>query len=288
MYDVIGSVLNGKIVKKSDEEIVIKAGSVEAVLRNGEECPFEEGDAVRAFIYNEHLEVCYATLEIPKVTVGRYDFCEIVRIDETGEGVIASIDAKLEVLVGKDDLPSFEPAWPQVGDKIWMTIKASRGGNLYGKPAPLEVIRDTAAYAKEEMLNKDITGYTVRPGEIGTHILTEEGILAFIHISDRTHDMRLGEVVSARITNIQSDGTVNASMKPRAHERMDDDAEKIIRILMARTGGTMPFGDKSDPYDIDLHFGMSKGSFKRALGRLMKAGKVTQVDGWTTLVKEEV
>ena len=45
----------------------------------------------------------------------------------------------------------------------------------------------------------------------------------------------------------------------------------------------MPFTDKSTPEEIQEMFNMSKGAFKRALGRLMKERKVTQEDGWTKI-----
>ncbi len=43
----------------------------------------------------------------------------------------------------------------------------------------------------------------------------------------------------------------------------------------------MPYGDKSHPDDIRERFHLSKAAFKRALGHLMKNGKVYQEDGWT-------
>ena len=46
----------------------------------------------------------------------------------------------------------------------------------------------------------------------------------------------------------------------------------------------MPFSDKSTPEEITEMFNMSKGAFKRALGSLMKTGKIKQEDGWTELV----
>ncbi len=49
----------------------------------------------------------------------------------------------------------------------------------------------------------------------------------------------------------------------------------------------MPYGDKSDPEDIQARFHMSKAAFKRALGRLMKENKVYQQDGWTYIKGRE-
>jgi predicted RNA-binding protein (virulence factor B family) len=39
------------------------------------------------------------------------------------------------------------------------------------------------------------------------------------------------------------------------------------------------------PEDIKERFGLSKGAFKRALGKLMKDGKIYQEDNWTYIKK---
>ena len=38
--------------------------------------------------------------------------------------------------------------------------------------------------------------------------------------------------------------------------------------------GVLPFDDKASPEVIQREFGLSKGAFKRAIGHLMKEGKV--------------
>jgi hypothetical protein len=45
----------------------------------------------------------------------------------------------------------------------------------------------------------------------------------------------------------------------------------------------MPYCDDTPAEIIKAKFGISKAAFKRALGRLMKEGKVYQEDGWTIL-----
>ena len=61
---------------------------------------------------------------------------------------------------------------------------------------------------------------------------------------------------------------------------MDEDAQVLYDYMESR-GGVMPFWDKSYPEDIRERFNMSKAAFKRALGKLMKEGKVYQEEGWT-------
>jgi predicted RNA-binding protein (virulence factor B family) len=50
--------------------------------------------------------------------------------------------------------------------------------------------------------------------------------------------------------------------------------------------GAMPFNDKSMPEEIQERFQLSKGAFKRALGKLMKEGRVYQEGSWTYLKKD--
>ena len=65
---------------------------------------------------------------------------------------------------------------------------------------------------------------------------------------------------------------------------MDTDAETILTMLTER-GGKMPYSDDTSAEVIKAKFQLSKSAFKRALGRLMKSGKIEQKDGWTHLKK---
>ena len=47
----------------------------------------------------------------------------------------------------------------------------------------------------------------------------------------------------------------------------------------------MPYSDATPPDLIKQRFAISKSAFKRALGKLMKEGKVVQKENWTYLVQ---
>ena len=51
--------------------------------------------------------------------------------------------------------------------------------------------------------------------------------------------------------------------------------------------GSMPYCDSTPLEIIKQKFGISKAAFKRALGHLMKEGKVRQENGWTYLIEEK-
>ena len=59
---------------------------------------------------------------------------------------------------------------------------------------------------------------------------------------------------------------------------MDEDAEYVMETI-EEFEGVLPFDDKARPEVILREFGLSKNAFKRAIGRLMKQGRVEVKDG---------
>ena len=71
----------------------------------------------------------------------------------------------------------------------------------------------------------------------------------------------------------RQDGKLDLRVRKKAYKQMDDDAEMVWKHLQL-AGGHLPFNDKSDPEKIKTAFGLSKAAFKRAVGHLLKEGKI--------------
>ncbi|HJV47284.1 MAG TPA: hypothetical protein VJ824_16320, partial [Bacillota bacterium] len=139
-----------------------------------------------------------------------------------------------------------------------------------------------AAEGTRELINTMVSGYVYRIINIGCFLLTDEGYLAFLHNDDRKNSVRLGENITVRVKSVREDGRLNVSELPSMKERYNNDADQIMQTLRDR-GGAMPYCDSTDPDMIRIKFHISKGAFKRALGKLMKEGKIYQEEGWTFL-----
>ncbi|WP_312096411.1 S1-like domain-containing RNA-binding protein [Niallia sp.] len=245
---------------------------------------FEEGDEVRVFIYSDSQGRACSSTFIPSIAVGKYDWVKVTDRKE-GIGCFFDIGLKKDMLLGEDDLPVHEEVWPEVGDMLYITLKVNKNNYLYVKPATDPIIEEMATKATRADFNKNIHGYIYRTAKVGSWIYTAEGYKGFIHESERGQEPRLGEKVNGRIIDVKLDGTVNVSLLPRKEEALDKDAQQILDYLIMRKGA-MPYGDKSMPEDIKERFNLSKGSFKRALGKLMKENKVYQEEGWTYLKED--
>jgi uncharacterized protein len=246
---------------------------------------YEEGETVKVFLYTDSQERIAATETIPVITVGQYDWVKVVDV-KPGVGIFLDIGIQKDLLLGEEDLPAHEEVWPTIGDLLFVTMRVNRNLRIYARLATDPIVEEKAIKANREAFNKNVHGYIYRTAKVGSWVFTAEGYKGFIHESQRDQEPRLGQKVEGRVIDVKEDGTVNISLKLRGHESMDEEAKRIYDYLLSRDGA-MPYGDKSLPEDIADRFNISKASFKRALGKLMKDGLVYQEEGWTYMKKEQ-
>ena len=84
---------------------------------------------------------------------------------------------------------------------------------------------------------------------------------------------RPGDDISARVTKVNEDGRLELALREKAYIQMETDAQKVLGML-EENGGILHFNDKASPEKIRQEAGMSKNEFKRAVGNLLKAGKI--------------
>ncbi|MDN3015112.1 S1-like domain-containing RNA-binding protein [Paenibacillus sp. BSR1-1] len=285
LNELIGQTTTLTVARQSEFGYFLTDGTEDVLLHNNEaHQELEEGDQVEVFLYVDSAGRISASTNIPEIAVGKYAWVKVTDINPD-HGVFLNIGLQKDILLGRDDLPSYRSAWPKEGDLVYITLRVTRNSLLYAKLASDQVIQSISAKATRNDYNKNIQGHIYRTAKVGSWVYTLEGFKGFIHESQRKQEPRLGEKVEGRIIDIKEDGTINVSLLARKEESQDLDAERIYEYLMSRNGA-MPYNDKSMPEDIQERFQLSKGAFKRALGKLMKDGRVYQEGSWTYAKKE--
>lgn len=275
----VGTVQTMRVAEIKDHHYVLTKETVRKIL--------PEAETIGSLIVGEFVEVFIikdkVTMHIPKLTVGLFEW---VTVNKIANGIIyVDIDTSELVKVAETDLPALKDVWPKEGDHLYVTLKSNRQGELFVVPAKERQFSHLINDASDVELNDRITGYVIRTAREGTVILSEHGYRGFIHHSERGKEPRLGELITARVIEVKEDGTLNMSLKPMRHERIDNDGATIEHYLQINDG-VMDFSDQSSPEDIRATFQMSKSAFKRALGRLMREQKIEQRDGKTFLLKQ--
>ncbi|MDX8361340.1 S1 RNA-binding domain-containing protein [Cytobacillus sp. IB215316] len=279
-----GNIVTLVVERESDFGFFLSDGETSILLHNSEiTSDIQLQQEVEVFLYSDHQGRIAATTTLPSITSESYGWVKVVEVKQN-LGAFIDIGIKKDILVSGDDLPLLENIWPEIGDQLYCSLKTDNRGRLLAKLATEEIIEEIMNTAPKELSNRNIKGTIYRSLKVGSFLLTDEGYRGFIHHSERKSEPRLGEHVEGRVIAVKDDGTINVSLLSRSHESMNDDSLAIYKYMEDR-GGAMPYSDKSAPEDIKQRFHMSKGAFKRALGKLMKDEKVYQEDGWTYFKK---
>ena len=86
-------------------------------------------------------------------------------------------------------------------------------------------------------------------------------------------EVRIGDVINARVTGVKEDGKLDLSIREKAYLQIEQDAGRVLEIIDS-FDGALPFTDKASPEVIKRETQMSKNEFKRAVGHLLKTGKI--------------
>ena len=107
----------------------------------------------------------------------------------------------------------------------------------------------------------------------GAFVAVDSMFSALIPRRELVRDLRVGDVISARVTAVKPDGKLDLSIREKAPLQMDRDMDRILARMNAN-GGILPFNDRVAPEIIREQMQMSKNEFKRAVGHLLKLGKI--------------
>ena len=114
--------------------------------------------------------------------------------------------------------------------------------------------------------------YEVKPG-LGAFIAVDDMYYGMIPEQELYETYEPGDRVKARVLKHRSDGKLDLSGRKKAYAQMDSDADKVWKAIL-EYDGELPFNDKADPELIKRELSLSKNAFKRAVGKLLKEGKI--------------
>lgn len=284
MNELIASVFTGLITDENEHYYFVQKNGQTFKL-NKEEGSYDLGEAVEGFGYLNQKQEAVLTTEIPKIRKGHYAFAPVTEIRrDLGVFVDIGLPDK-DIAISLDELPTMHELWPKKGDRLMIALRVDKKDRIWGSLAEEKNYQSLKKIANEEMKNKNIAGTVYRLKLVGTYLLTDDYYIGFIHPSERYTEPRLGEHVTGRVIGVRPDGVLNISLKPRAYEAIPDDAAMIYAYLKQKPEQEMPYTNKTSPEEIKKLFGISKAQFKRALGRLMKQGLITQENGVTKIIK---
>lgn len=243
--------------------------------------PVKVGDKVKVYLYLDPQGRMTASMRLPKMREGQIGYVKVISVNKSGGFV--DIGAERGVF-----LPYSEMCGHVSPDQlVWVKLYRDKSGRQAVSMRVHEEMIKASKSAAEVKIGTELTGtiYNILPE--GFFLITNERYLGFIHRSEVSGGrLDFGQQVTGRVTFVREDGRVDMSLRQQKEKARITDAEVILALLEKRRG-MMPYGDDTPAEIINDVFHISKSAFKRAVGKLMKDGKIVQEDGWTKLIKNE-
>ena len=241
--------------------------------------PVQVGDEVRVFLYLDPKRRLTASMHVPKMKEGQIARLKV--INTSRDGAFVDVGAERGIFMPYAGMRGR----PQVGEVVWAKLYTDKSGRLAVTMEVVDEMRRASASAIGRVKVGDtVTGAIYNYTDAGAFLFSQERYIVFIANKEMETRPRVGEVVTARVTYIRPDGRLNASLREIKEKALVSDADVILELLESRKG-RMPYSDKSSPEIIRDKFHISKAAFKRALGHLLKEGRIVEHDGWTWLTE---
>ncbi len=256
------------VIKKVEFGVYLADGSNadEKVLLPIKQVPAgtDLGSEIEVFIYKDSSDRLIATTHEPKIMLGDV---RVLRVKETSK-IGAFMDWGLE----KDVLLPFKEQTRKVhaGEDVLCALYIDKSSRLAVTMNVYPYLKTNSPYAKDD---KVIGTVYEMSDNFGAFVAVDDIFSGLIPKKELYGDIRIGDSVNARITSVKDDGRLNLSLREKAYLQMDTDADKLMEMI-EKAGGSLPFTDKASPELIREKTNMSKNEFKRAVGRLLKNGKI--------------
>ena len=274
----IGEKQELEIIKKVDFGVYLaeRQGDEDKVLLPKKQVPqdAEIGDVLSVFLYKDSDDRLIATTRIPKLMLGEVAMLKVKDVGKIG----AFMDWGLE----KDVLLPFREQTRKVksGEEVLCALYVDKSGRLAVTMNVYEFLRTDSPYHKDDRVMGTVYETS---NNFGAFVAVDNIFSGLIPKKELYGDIRIGDQITARITEIREDGKITLSIREKAYLQIDSDAEKILS-RMEEDGGKLHFTDKADPEKIRSEMGMSKNEFKRAVGHLLKEGKIKIGESEITLI----
>lgn len=256
----VGVYLNTKNSKRGDKDVLLPKKEVPKAANIGDE--------IEVFIYRDFKERLIATTRKPKVILGEIGLLKVVDITKIG----AFLDWGLE----KDLFLPFKEQTMKLekGRKYLIGLYLDKSNRLCGTMKIKDFLRNDSPYKENDWVKGTI--YSINK-EIGAFVAVDNKYEGLIPKDELIGVYVPGEEVNLRIINVKEDGKLDLSLRDKAYMEIDKDAELILNKAEEQ-GGILLLNDYSSPKEIRKELNISKSAFKKAIGRLLKEGKIEFIE----------
>lgn len=252
-------------VERIDEFGVWLDGDVDSVLLPCPEAPAatRPGDALSVFVLREPAGRLLATLRRPLAQVGEFALLRVRQVSRPG--------AFLDWGLAKDLLVPYseQPERMQMGRKYLVKVCLDSLGRVVATARIDRCLEQENIDLEEgEEVELIIWEFT----ELGAKVIINDLYAGLLYQDELKGGLKRGDRLKGYVQRKRPDGKIDVTLRKAGAEGIAEAREVILATL--QKSEFLPLTDHTPPALIQQMLGMSKKSFKKAVGGLYKAGLI--------------
>lgn len=234
------------------------------------------GDELQVFVYRDSAGLLHATCKMPLAQEGAYAELTVKSVGPHG--------AFLDWGLGKDLLAPFslQPERMQVGESYMVKVEVDEQGRPFANAKIDELLetatQDLRAGEPVKLLVRQFT-------DLGAKIIVNNRFNGLLYRDELPDRLAVGTTLNGYVKHVRDDGKIDVTLRKIGAEGIADARETILAAL-GKSGGMLPLSDATSPEVIRDTLGMSKKTFKKAVGGLYKDGIVSLDNNEVRLKKQ--
>ncbi|TLX72815.1 GntR family transcriptional regulator [Labilibacter sediminis] len=235
------------------------------------------GSELEVFIYLDSEDRLIATTEMPDAIVGEFACLEAVSVGKVG--------AFLDWGLPKDLLVPFREQKVNIekGRKYVVYVYLDDESGRIAASSKIEKFLDNLPPEYEEGQEVDIM--ITAKTDMGFKAIINGLHTGVIYANEVFRKLYKGDKFKAYIKKVRDDDKIDLMLEKPGYQKVDSIAQAILDKIKS-CGGFMDVTDKSPADEISRRFGVSKKSFKKAIGSLYKQRIIAIEDEGIRLLKE--
>jgi len=262
----IGKTNKLEVIREAEFGVYLEGGKYGGILLPKTDVPegCKKGDILDVFIYLDSDDYVVASTARPLVQVDEFATLTVAEVNDTGAFLDWGLPKQLLVPYA-EQRKALEP-----GQRITVRLYLDNTGRIAASTKLDKFLKNDA-----DALNvgDEVQMFVVRKNDIGFSVILDDKYWAVLHAKDVFRTVRPGHKRKAYIKRLLEHNKIDVMLEKPGYAKVDDLSQQILDDLEDR-GGFSALSDKAKPEDIYQQFGISKKSYKMAIGSLKKLGRI--------------
>jgi len=259
----IGRINTHTVKRKRDYGVHLDGGASGDILLMKRHVPekCQPGDELEVFVYADGPGRLRATTQKPYATVGR--FAKLRVAANTSSGAFLDWGLQKDLLVPKRE----QLAKMEEGKSYIVFVFLDEKSNRITASSKLDKFLSRQPPDYDEGQEVDLIIYDQT--DLGYKVVVNNAHGGMVYKNEVFQKLFIGQQLKGYIKKIREDFKIDLSLQQSGYQRVDDISKSILNTIKNQ-GGRIRVTDKSPPEDIYSMFGVSKKTFKQAIGALYK------------------